>query len=244
MGRSLDELRDFLRQRSVRFAESDIQNGTCVRCKGGEIINYFPKRGKIVVQGKTTTALASELRAWADEETAADAAADDAAPSAATATAAGLQKDIFIVYGHDDTARKGLELLLHRMGLNPIVLANLTPDGDTIIEKLDHYLGNRSHVGFACVLLTPDDEGHAAGHTEAKLYRARQNVILELGMVLSALGRARVAILCKETVERPSDIAGLIYVPFKERIEEAGPTLFRTLQNCGYQPRADALAQS
>lgn len=48
---------------------------------------------------------------------------------------AGPSKDVFIVYGHDEDARDKLELLLRRMGLNPIVLMNLPAGGDTIIEK-------------------------------------------------------------------------------------------------------------
>src|SRR5690348_5537979 len=63
------------------------------------------------------------------------------------------------------------------------------------IEKLERYLGEHGDVGFACVLLTPDDEGHEAGKPVQKKYRARQNVILELGMVLARLGRRRVLIL-------------------------------------------------
>ena len=96
------------------------------------------------------------------------------------------------------------------MGLEPIVLALLPAQGDTIIEKLEHYLGEHGNVGFACVLLTPDDEGHLAGKLEEKKYRARQNVVLELGMVLARLGRRRVAILHKQSIELPSDIDGLI----------------------------------
>jgi predicted nucleotide-binding protein len=89
------------------------------------------------------------------------------------------------------------------MGLEPIVLANLPTSGDTVIEKLEHYLKEHGNIGFACVLLTPDDEGHKSGKPEEKKYRARQNVILELGMVLARLGRQRVAILTKESVETP-----------------------------------------
>jgi predicted nucleotide-binding protein len=66
-------------------------------------------------------------------------------------------------------------------------------------------------------------------------------VALELGMVLSRLGRKRVAIIRKESVEEPSDIAGLIYMPFKERVDEVKNVLFRTLQDCGYNPKASAL---
>ena len=40
-------------------------------------------------------------------------------------------------------------------------------------------------------------------------------------MALARLGRSRVAILYKETVERSTDIAGLLNLPFKEDIKEA-----------------------
>ena len=51
------------------------------------------------------------------------------------------------------------------------------------------------------MLLTPDDEGHRMGHPGEKKPRARQNVVLELGMFLSTLGRKHVAILHKGDVE-------------------------------------------
>ncbi|MDQ2842207.1 MAG: nucleotide-binding protein [Acidobacteriota bacterium] len=116
------------------------------------------------------------------------------------------QKDqpVFIVYGHDTASREQLELILRRMRLHPIVLGNLAAAGDTIIEKLERYLGEHGNVGFACALPTPDDEGHKAGKSEDKKYRARQNVVLELGMVLTRLGRKRVAIT-PQTVHRGAE---------------------------------------
>jgi len=42
--------------------------------------------------------------------------------------------------------------------------------------------------------------------------RARQNVILELGLFIGAIGRKNVATLCGKGVERPSDIGGLRFV--------------------------------
>jgi len=121
------------------------------------------------------------------------------------------------------------------MNLEPIVLENLPADGDTIIEKLERYLGEHGDVGFACVLLTPMMRvmRREAGQ---KMYRARQNVILELGMVLARLGRRRVLILIKESVEQPSDIAGLDLPAFKERVDELKGTLFKDLQEAGYKP--------
>jgi hypothetical protein len=44
---------------------------------------------------------------------------------------------------------KGFELVLHKMSLKPIVLENRPADGDTVIEKLGHYL-----VGNGCLLGT------------------------------------------------------------------------------------------
>src|SRR6267142_1156088 len=84
-------------------------------------------------------------------------------------------------------------------------------------------------------LVTPDDEGHAKDKPEEKAFRARQNVVLELGMMLAHLGRARVAILMKSdvTMERPSDIQGLLYMPFKDDVEEAKVTLAKELDAQG-----------
>lgn len=232
-----DEVRAFLTRRQVRFNELPIQSGVQFRCATGEIVNVF-ETGRVSVQGKGTE-LKRELEAWAGITTSSPPALREGAEG--TGRVPGPSEKVFIVYGHDLVVRDSLELLLRRMGLDPIVLGNLTSGGDTIIEKLERYLGSNAQIGFACVLLTPDDEGHVVGKSEEKKYRARQNVVLELGMVLARLGRRRVAILHKESVELPSDIAGLLYIPFKERIDEAGAKLFRELEAAGYRPRRDAL---
>lgn len=56
-------------------------------------------------------------------------------------------------------------------------------------------------------------------------------------MVLARLGRRRVAILHKASVELPSDIAGLIYIPYKERVDEAKMKLYGELMAAGYNPK-------
>ena len=55
-------------------------------------------------------------------------------------------------------------------------------------------------------------------------------------MLLSRLGRSKVAILLKEgnDFEKPSDIAGLIYIPFKENVEEAKVSLAKEMGENGY----------
>jgi hypothetical protein len=90
--------------------------------------------------------------------------------------------DIFIVHGRDDAAREEVARFVSRAGLNPIILHEQASGGRTVIEKLEHY----SNVGFAVVLLTPDDEGNPVGG--APQPRARQNVIAELFYFVGKLG--------------------------------------------------------
>jgi predicted nucleotide-binding protein len=137
---------------------------------------------------------------------------------------------VFIVYGHDVECREQLELLLRRMRLEPVILQNLVGGGQTIIEKLESNLV----VRYACVLLTPDDEGYPAGKPGQLRPRARQNVVLELGMFLVRLGRKRVAILHKGDLELPSDINGLIYIRFEKRVDEVKERLGAELQDAGF----------
>ena len=115
-------------------------------------------------------------------------------------------QNIFVVHGHDTASREQLELVLHKLGLQPYVLQNDDGGGLTIVESLEKMIGKNAASSFGIVLLTPDDVGYAKkdGETEAKP-RARQNVILEMGMLLSSLTRERVAILQKGFVEHPSD---------------------------------------
>ena len=120
--------------------------------------------------------------------------------------------------------------MLLRMNLKPVILSNMAPEGKTIIEAL---MAN-ANVKYAVILLTPDDEGHRANHPDEKKSRARQNVVLELGMFLTALGRERVAILHKGNLELPSDINGLIYIPFQNSVQEAKNKLASSLQKAGF----------
>lgn len=210
-------------------------------CKTGEIFNVF-ETGKISIQGKPTELSRSIDTKYKGAE--APALTEKTFHTGSEPPLPRLpqgERPVFVVYGHDLTSRDQLELLLRRMGLTPIILGHLTAAGDTVIEKLEKYLGEHGDIGFACVLLTPDDEGHKAGRDEEKKYRARQNVVLELGMVLARLGRKRVAILHKESVELPSDIHGLLYISFKERIDELKSRLYTELKEAGYNPASNAL---
>ncbi|MBV9375519.1 MAG: nucleotide-binding protein, partial [Alphaproteobacteria bacterium] len=81
---------------------------------------------------------------------------------------------VFVVYGHDVGARTQLDAMLRRWQLEPLILDQLPSEGQTIIEKLDHF---RQEAHFAVVLVTPDDEGHDKEKPNEKAFRARQNVV-------------------------------------------------------------------
>lgn len=188
----------------------EIPHGKSLRLSNGGIINCY-NSGSYVIQGKAQ----EEVKVVIEDSRIFDS------------------KKIFVVYGHDEIARTQLEAMLRRWDLEPIILDQQASGGQTIIEKLEEYAAD---VGYAIILATPDDEGKAKTESSYKS-RVRQNVVLELGMFLAKLGRNRVAILWKEATdfEKPSDIQGLIYIPFKDKVDDVSVSLIRELSRQGYK---------
>lgn len=122
-----------------------------------------------------------------------------------------MTQSVFIVHGHDEAMREEVAAFIHEIGYNPVILHERPNRGRTIIEKFEQ---EAADMGFAVVLLSPDDFGGKAGHENELNPRARQNVILELGYFVASLGRERVCPLYKGDVELPSDILGVLYVLF------------------------------
>lgn len=142
-------------------------------------------------------------------------------------------RKVFVVYGHDSVARTQLEAMLRRWDLEPLILDQLESSGQTVIEKLEEFI---PQANFGIVLATPDDIGYPKDKESDKKYRVRQNVVLEMGMLLSRVGRSKVAILLKNTedMERPSDIQGLIYMPFTADVKETTVDLAKEMNKNGY----------
>lgn len=118
---------------------------------------------------------------------------------------------IFIVHGHDERTKLDVARTLEKLGLEPIILSEQPNEGQTIIEKFELH----ADVGFAVVLLTADDLGRTKSEEDDK-YRARQNVILEMGYFIGTLGRSRVFPLYESGVELPSDLLGILYNPLDD----------------------------
>lgn len=135
---------------------------------------------------------------------------------------------VFIVHGRDEGPREAVATLLRTFDLEPIILNSLPSRSRAVIEKIEE----NSDVGFAVVLLTPDDEGGLKGGPMKP--RARQNVLLELGYFIGLLNRDRVCALVKGEVEIPSDWAGVINTHYDDLSQGWKLVLARELKQAGY----------
>ncbi len=154
-----------------------------------------------------------------------------------TSAPADFSTRVFVVHGHDDATKAELEVLLTELGLEPVVLHRQPDRGQTLIEKFEE----NSDVGYAFILLTPDDVAYLAKEDSlpesgrVKEKRARQNVIFEFGFFVGRLGRNRVCCLYTGGVTLPSDVSGLVYKKFSNKVEEVGLSVVRELRAAGYQ---------
>jgi predicted nucleotide-binding protein len=137
------------------------------------------------------------------EEELADEVGDVSLATPATESA---NRKIFVVHGHDEATLQTVARFLEQLGLEAIILKEQPDQGRTIIEKFEDCA---REVGFAVVLLTPDDL--VASAAAVQLSQARQNVIFELGYFVGRLGRGRACLLRRGDVEIPSDLFGVIY---------------------------------
>jgi len=191
---------------------------------------------------------------------------------------------VFIVHGRDRKPLRELKSVLKKLKLLPIVLHEQPSGSRTIVEKLEKY----SDVGYALVILTPDDkrifdyqelddnirsvsakmsncsiqtlkareegeikkveeltrefiinalklENQTSSLLGSFKSRARQNVVLEFGYFIGLLGRDRVCCLYKGKVELPSDMHGIVYIPFNKSVNEVRDKIVKELKAAGYE---------
>jgi predicted nucleotide-binding protein len=135
---------------------------------------------------------------------------------------------VFLLHGRDP-AKDELAAFLLKIGIRPIILAEENIQGRTIIESIEHAL---VRADYAIALVTGDDEGHLVGRPSEKKLRARQNLIFETGICIGFLGRQRVAILYRSGIELPSDLQGVVYLPF-EKISDVKLRIVQELKCSG-----------
>lgn len=233
----LDELKALIAGAGIEGAWKEEAGGKhSFKSKADGVLNWWPATGTLQFQGQAAGKAALEAAL------AGEAPAAAAAPAAAPAKP---QRQIFIVHGHDTDARDQLELALHRLGLEPFVLMNTSGEGKTLIEALEGKIGRDYSSDFGIVLMTPDDVGYAKRDgAERAEPRARQNVILETGMLLSSLTRARMAIVVKGHVELPSDLQGIIRFGYNDHVKEVVPKLCQRLKEAGFDLQPAQIASA
>ncbi|MHA1672725.1 MAG: TIR domain-containing protein [Promethearchaeota archaeon] len=147
---------------------------------------------------------------------------------------------IFIVHGHDEEMKQAVARFIEKIGLEAKILHEQPNKGRTIIQKFIDY----SDVGFVIVLLSPDDKAKAISSPKSARYhfRARQNVIFELGYFIGKLGLERVIGLFRKDkdFEIPSDYNGVIYISY-EGENEWKLAIIKELNANGYEIDANLI---
>lgn len=169
------------------------------------------KRGLYELLGKSLFSAIAAPKPKSPDQTFAvlEAHISNAETKPLAARARRASRKVFIVHGHDEGARESVARFLERLELEPVILQDIVEKGRTVIEKFE----DESDVGFAVVLLTPDDIGGSSKFPKKLHPRARQNVVFELGYFAGTLGRGRVTALTKGEVEVPSDYQGVLFLP-------------------------------
>lgn len=120
-------------------------------------------------------------------------------------------RKVFLVHGHDGEVKETVARFLEKKSLEVVILDEIAGKGRTIIEKFEEH----SSVGYAVVLMTPDDSAKRRNGGLSK-NRARQNVVFELGFFVGTLNRGRVCVIAKGDVEMHSNYWGVEYIPWDD----------------------------
>lgn len=153
-------------------------------------------------------------------------------------------QSVFLVHGHDDEFLAAVEDFLKGVGVKTIVLKRAGGSTQSLLQK---FLQFGSETRFAIVLITGDDLGAARRQYDldgvadrALQFRARQNVVLELGYFYGLLGWEHVFVLRKAAdkpfpnFEMPSDLAGTVF----DRYDASGEwrdELSKRLSKAGFE---------
>jgi len=86
---------------------------------------------------------------------------------------------VFVVHGHDGAPKAEVAKYIEKLGFEAIILHERPNKGRALITNFREEVAG---VGFAVVLITPDDLGKAKEAGDLKP-RARQNVVFELGFL-------------------------------------------------------------
>jgi predicted nucleotide-binding protein len=180
--------------------------------------------GNIVSQGNTGTEnISVGTAAGRNRSGPQSAPAPAPAPADPSPIGPDRRRNVFVVHGRDEQARRAMFDLLRRLGLHPLEWESLVAATRKASPFLGEVvLGAPAQAQAAMVLLTPDDLVRlhpsllkADDPDDERLLtgQPRPNVLLELGMVLMAYPE-RTVIVELGSLRRIADLAGLNVIRF------------------------------
>jgi predicted nucleotide-binding protein len=104
-----------------------------------------------------------------------------------------------------------IQMLLQESGKVDPVIWNQGVFG-LMSGTLETLVAKAAEYNFAVLVLTPDD---VLVKKDREVNAARDNVLFELGLFMGALGRQRTFVVTEESVNLPSDLAGITVARFK-----------------------------
>jgi predicted nucleotide-binding protein len=124
-----------------------------------------------------------------------------------------LPRRIFISHGRCHDWLKVQAYILKDIHIDTLELAQEANRGRTVLQKLNE---EASKCSYAVIVMTGDDE---AGEGERP--RARENVMHEIGFFQGKYGLENVCLLYEEGTNIPSNIHGLVYIPYPKGYVDA-----------------------
>jgi len=123
-----------------------------------------------------------------------------------------IPKRIFISHGSSKDWLQVQNYIEKDLEINTLELAQEPNKGRTVLQKLNE---ESKKCSFAVVVMTGDDiisDGEI---------RARENVMHEIGFFQGKYGLEKVCLLYEEGTNIPSNIHGLVYIPFPKNVIDA-----------------------
>ena len=132
------------------------------------------------------------------------------------------ERRIFISHGTAPDWREVQQFIERDLSIQTLELAQEPNRGRTVLQKLTE---ESDLCSYAVVVMTGDDR------VQDGASRARENVMHEIGYFQGKFGLVNVCLLHEEGVNIPSNIHGLVYIPFpKDLVRAAFGALGRELR--------------
>ncbi|WP_029513732.1 TIR domain-containing protein [Mycoplasmopsis primatum] len=141
---------------------------------------------------------------------------------------------VCVLCGASKLPKTELEKYLYQWGIEHVISQNETNNGNHILNGV---LNDFNKCNYSIALLANDDfiTINNIGEESIAEKRARQNVILEIGMWIAKKGIDRLFLIKQKGTVIPSDLHGILYKEFSESIDEIEKDIFKQLKEAGFE---------